>query len=81
MEADDPRAPARQREARYRARQRIGAELVPVPLTPQQRAGLLRLGLIGEDDDKHAIGWAIGRLLDAAGPLAAVGGAIFPRDD
>ena len=47
-------------------------------MKPEQRAGLLALGLIGEDDDKHAVGWAIGRLLDAAEPLAVVGKALFP---
>ena len=46
--------------------------MIPVPLTADQRAGLLRLGLIGEADDRHAIGWAIGRLLDAAGAMEEV---------
>jgi len=76
---NDDRTNARYREARYRARRRIGADLIPVPVTAEQRAGLLRLGLIGENDDRHAVGWAIGRLLDSAAPLAEVGNALFPR--
>ena len=76
----DPRAAARERERRYYRRRRIGATLIPTPLTETQWAGLLRLGLISETDDKHAIGWAIGRLLDAAVPLAEVGVALFPEN-
>lgn len=77
----DTREAARLRERRWYARKRIGAALVPVPITEAQRAGLLRLGLIAEDDDKHAVGWAIGRLLDAAEHLAAVGVALFPEGE
>ena len=77
---DDPRRVQRERERRHYARKRIGAALVPTPVTEAQRAGLLRLGLITEDDDKHAVGWAIGRLLDAAEHLAAVGVALFPEN-
>lgn len=49
---------------------RIGAVLIPTPLTKAQWERLIRLGLIHEDDDKHVIGWTIGRLLDAAEPLS-----------
>ena len=76
---DEVRKAQRERERRWYRRKRIGARLVPVPVTEAQRAGLLKLGLIGPGDDVHAMGWAIGRLLDAAEPLAALGLALFPE--
>lgn len=76
----DPRILAAER--RYRQRKRLAATLVPVALTPRQRAGLERLGLVEPGEcDKGVLAEACGRVLDAAEGLAAVGAAIYPGDD
>jgi len=75
------RAIARAAERRYRNRKRIAATLVPLPLTPRQRAGLERLGLVVEGEtDREALAAACGRVLDAAEALALAGAALYPGD-
>ena len=81
-EADLRRQMARERTEAYRDRRRHGRVLVPVEVSPRHLAALERLALLDVGDrDKAEIGWAVARFLDAAPHVAAIGDALWPKDE
>ncbi len=71
---------ARQRSARWRARRRLGAVSIKLDVLPKHRRALEAIGLItaGYRDDLEAVAWAVGRYLDTAAAMQAMGEALYP---
>ena len=66
----------------YRDRRRHGRVLVLVDVSPRHLAALERLALLNADErDKRCIARAIGRFLDAAPYVSALGDALWPESE
>ena len=68
----------RERMAAYRERRRRGHVQVRVDVTREQMAALERLGLFDADAGISSLAWAVGRYLDSARHVVAVGDALYP---
>ena len=67
------------RSRAYRARRRAGVLVVTIEVDATTVHALRRIGLIGADtQDRAAIANAAARFLNVAGPVAAMGDALFP---
>ena len=82
MTEDRRRELARERSAAYRDRRYHGLLIVPIEVSRKQLAALERLALLDVGErDKDCIAWAIGRFLDAAPHLSAMGDALWPEGE
>jgi hypothetical protein len=71
---------ARERSARWRDRQRVGALSVKVDVLPKHRRALEAIGLIapGNGRNSEAVAWAVLRYLDTSPAMQAMGEALYP---
>ena len=76
------REQARLRSEAYRERQFHGRLLVSLEVSRTQIAALERLALLDVGErDRDCIAWAVGRFLDAAPHLSALGDALWPQSE
>ena len=81
MTDDESHARARARSESYRDRRRHNRALVSVEVSVAQARALERLGLFDVDGGKASLASAVGRYLDTAQHLAAVGDALYPESE
>jgi hypothetical protein len=73
---------ARQRTAAHRERRSRGGVVVPVEVSPRHVRALERLALLGAGERaRAAVGAAVGRFLEAAPHVAAMGDALWPEGE